>query len=67
MQVNNKYIVKSGTDFRQFSKITISFASETPKVDITDVKVTSAIPEDEVLKAKVEKYSCKYYYCELVQ
>ncbi|CAG9131161.1 unnamed protein product [Plutella xylostella] len=57
LEVNNKYIVKSGTDFRQFSKITISFASETPKVDITDVKVTSAIPEDEVLKAKVEKYS----------
>ncbi|KAH9632644.1 hypothetical protein HF086_008471 [Spodoptera exigua] len=28
LHINNKYVVKSGTDFRQFSKISISFAEE---------------------------------------
>ncbi|XP_028037737.1 protein 5NUC isoform X2 [Bombyx mandarina] len=57
LEINNTYIVKSGTDFRQFSKISISFKGEAPKVEITEVPVTSSYPEDEVLKAKVEKYS----------
>ncbi|GBP80721.1 hypothetical protein EVAR_57192_1, partial [Eumeta japonica] len=57
IEVNNKYIVKSGTDFRQFSKITISFENDTTRVDIHDVHVTSLYPEDPVLKEKVEKYS----------
>ncbi|XP_052759470.1 snake venom 5'-nucleotidase isoform X1 [Galleria mellonella] len=57
LEVNNKYIVKSGTDFRQFSKISISFAAESIRVDIADVPVSSSYAEDQVLKAKVEKYS----------
>ncbi|XP_045455614.1 snake venom 5'-nucleotidase [Melitaea cinxia] len=57
LEINNKYIVKSGTDFRQFSKICINFGAEGPRVDITDVNVTSSVAEDPVLKAKVEKYS----------
>ncbi|XP_026333736.1 snake venom 5'-nucleotidase-like [Hyposmocoma kahamanoa] len=56
-KVNNKYIIKSGTDFRQFSKICISFTGDSKQVDIADIPVTSDFPEDEVLKAKVEKYS----------
>ncbi|XP_050673104.1 snake venom 5'-nucleotidase isoform X2 [Leptidea sinapis] len=57
LEVNNKYIVKSGTDFRQFSKININFSGESPRVDISDVKINSSIAEDLVLKGKVEKYS----------
>ncbi|RVE41893.1 hypothetical protein evm_013467 [Chilo suppressalis] len=56
LEVNNRYIVKSGTDFRQFSKITITFEGS-PRVNIEEVKVTSACAEDQVLKAKVDKYS----------
>jgi 5'-nucleotidase len=52
--------VKSGTDFRQFSKITISFGAEGPRADIQAMDVTSAFAEDLALKAKVEKYSCKF-------
>ncbi|XP_061724374.1 snake venom 5'-nucleotidase isoform X2 [Cydia pomonella] len=57
IEVNNKYIVKSGTDFRQFSKINISFGPDSTRVDIADVHVTSSFAEDPVLKAKTDKYS----------
>ncbi|XP_045505601.1 snake venom 5'-nucleotidase isoform X2 [Colias croceus] len=57
LEVNNKYIVKSGTDFRQFSQININFAGDCARVDISEVNVTSQYAEDPVLKAKVEKYS----------
>ena len=61
-QINNKYIVKSGTDFRQFSKINVNFSTETAQVEISEVNVTSSYIEDPVLKSKVEKYSGKYYF-----
>ncbi|VVC86373.1 unnamed protein product [Leptidea sinapis] len=63
LEVNNKYIVKSGTDFRQFSKININFSGESPRVDISDVKINSSIAEDLVLKGKVEKYSVLGKFC----
>lgn len=49
--------MKSGTDFRQFSKININFAGDCARVDIAEVAVTSSFVEDPVLKGKVEKYS----------
>ncbi|CAK1543627.1 unnamed protein product [Leptosia nina] len=57
LEINNKYIVKSGTDFRQFSKININFSGEAPRVDISEVGVTSSFAEDPVLKSKTDKYS----------
>ncbi|XP_041969066.1 snake venom 5'-nucleotidase isoform X2 [Aricia agestis] len=58
LEVNKKYIIKSGTDFRQFSKIIITFDKDTgPKIDISAVDVTSSFAEDLELKAKVEQYS----------
>ncbi|CAH4023484.1 unnamed protein product [Pieris brassicae] len=57
LEINNKYIVKSGTDFRQFSKININFAEDCARVDISEVGVTSSFEEDPVLKSKVEQYS----------
>lgn len=61
--VNNKYIVKSGTDFRQFSKITINFDRlncGTPEVNIEEINVTSAFSEDQALKEKLDKYIGKH-------
>ncbi|KAF7278511.1 mannosylglucosyl-3-phosphoglycerate phosphatase isoform X2 [Rhynchophorus ferrugineus] len=60
--VNGKYIVKSGTDFRQFSKITINFEGRArngmkPEVTIEEVNVTSQYQEDPKLKEKLEKYT----------
>ncbi|KAJ8946412.1 hypothetical protein NQ314_008894 [Rhamnusium bicolor] len=58
-QVNGRYIIKSGTDFRQFSKITVNFDktgnNDTPEVTVEEVNVTSQIQEDPKLKEKLEK------------
>lgn len=62
-QVNGKYIIKSGTDFRQFSKITINFdkagCNDSPEVMIEEINVTSQFQEDSKLKEKLEKYTSK--------
>ncbi|XP_022646777.1 uncharacterized protein LOC111270694 isoform X2 [Varroa jacobsoni] len=52
-----KYIVKSGTDFRQFSKIILTFTVEGP-VDVTieEVNITSKYDEDEDLLQELKKY-----------
>ncbi|KAK5648260.1 hypothetical protein RI129_003152 [Pyrocoelia pectoralis] len=56
--VNGKHVIKSGTDFRQFSKITISFINNgAPDVSVEEINVTSAFPEDPKLKEKLEKYT----------
>ncbi|XP_076110870.1 mannosylglucosyl-3-phosphoglycerate phosphatase-like isoform X1 [Mytilus galloprovincialis] len=44
--VNGKNIVKSGTDFRNLSKITLTFTSSGLKVDVERVDLDSNIPED---------------------
>lgn len=58
-KVNNKFIVKSGTDFRQFSKIDLLFDGQ-GKVDvkILEVNVNSHdFEEDPQLKVKLDKFS----------
>lgn len=61
--INGKYVIKSGTDFRQFSKITINFektvANGSQEVTIEEINVTSQIPEDPKLKESLEKYTCR--------
>lgn len=60
--INGKYVIKSGTDFRQLSKITINFdksGNTSPEVAIEEVNVTSQFPEDPKLKDKLEKYTSK--------
>ncbi|XP_077284564.1 mannosylglucosyl-3-phosphoglycerate phosphatase isoform X2 [Arctopsyche grandis] len=56
--VNGKYVIKSGVDFRNFSKICLNF-DKTNAVDVTieEISVTSAYAEDPVLKEKLEQYS----------
>lgn len=58
-QINKKYIIKSGTDFRQFSKITINFdnvINSSPEIQIEEINVTAQYNEDVKLKEKLEKY-----------
>jgi len=56
-QVNGKCIVKSGTDFRSFGKITITF-DECGKfaVGVEKVDIVSSLEEDHYIKDVVSKY-----------
>ncbi|GFG38259.1 hypothetical protein Cfor_01900 [Coptotermes formosanus] len=56
-QVNGKYIIKSGTDFRHFSKIILNFDKASVDVNVEQIAVTSAFPEDPSLKQLLEKYA----------
>jgi len=56
-KVAGKYILKSGTDFRQFSKITLDFRHQPMQVDIEAVDVTSDFAPDPTLEAVLENYS----------
>lgn len=60
--VNGIKIIKSGSDFRQFSKIFIEStrdAENKVKVHVEQVNVTSEYEEDAALKAEISKYSAK--------
>ncbi len=58
-QVNGKFIIKSGTDFRTMSQVTLTF-SDKVTVSVEEVSVTSDLAEDEDIKAVVAEYSSKY-------
>lgn len=61
VKVNHLNVVKSGTDFRQFSKITVKKSKVNEEmqldVDIEKVDVTSSFEEDADLKAELRQYS----------
>ncbi|KAG8188882.1 hypothetical protein JTE90_014942 [Oedothorax gibbosus] len=56
-KVNGKYIIKSGTDFREFSKISLDFSSKPVQVEIEKIEVTSKFHEDEDLKQQLAVYN----------
>ncbi|PSN51090.1 hypothetical protein C0J52_01534 [Blattella germanica] len=56
-QINGKYVIKSGTDFRHFSKITLNFDKAAVDVSVEEIAVTSSYSEDPTLKQMLEKYS----------
>ena len=56
-RVNGKFILKSGTDFRQFSKITLDFRQAPLQVDIEAVNVTREYEADSDLEAVLSQYS----------
>ncbi|XP_073972229.1 5'-nucleotidase isoform X2 [Rhodnius prolixus] len=57
-KVNGKYVVKSGTDFHNFSKIYITFENgPNVEVSINEIKVDSSYDEDEQLSEELEKYT----------
>jgi len=53
-KVNGVYILKSGSDFRQFSKITLDFKEK--EIEIECVEVTKEIEPDEEMVKKLEEY-----------
>ena len=67
--VNGKYIIKSGTDFRQFSVLTVDFSgggggeekesSYKTEVDVEAIEVTSKFEPDNELAAALSKYTDK--------
>ena len=57
VQVNGIYILKSGTDFRQFSKITLDFKEKPVSVEIDCVDVTRDYEPDVELDSVLEKYT----------
>ncbi|CAL8106599.1 unnamed protein product [Orchesella dallaii] len=56
--INGINVVKSGTDFRDFSLITVSFndANNNPQFKIERISVTSDHEEDPALKAELAQY-----------
>jgi len=56
-KVNGTYILKSGTDFRQFSKVTLDFKENPINVTIEAVDVTKSYDPDGELDAVLEKYT----------
>jgi 5'-nucleotidase len=61
VKVGNLNVIKSGTDFRQFSKISITKSTNENgtnlDVDIEKIDVTSSFEEDAELKADLNHYS----------
>ena len=58
--VDGRYILKSGTDFRQFSVITVDFVSkEETQIDIQAVEVTKDFEPDQELTEALQKYTGK--------
>ena len=57
LEVAGKFILKSGTDFRQFSKISLDFQHQPVQVDIQAVDVTSDYAPDPNLERDLESFS----------
>ncbi|RMX59555.1 hypothetical protein pdam_00003660 [Pocillopora damicornis] len=65
-KINGVNVIKSGTDFREFSIITVTFfdnnhnssssGNNSFSIDVERVEVTSDIPEDTEVKSTVDKY-----------
>merc|ERR1719499_670572 len=56
-KVNGTFILKSGTDFRQFSKVTLDFNESPVSVNIEAVDVTKSYEPNVELDAVLEKYT----------
>ena len=60
------YILKSGSDFRQFSKINLDFRETPVAVEIECVEVTKEIEQDEELVKKLAEYSGNNKHTQLI-
>lgn len=58
-KINGTFILKSGTDFRQFSMVTVDFTRDPPLVEIDSVDVTADFEPDNELESMLGKYSEK--------
>ena len=64
-KVDDRFIVKSGTDFRQFSRITLTMTNDKPIIELQFIDVTSDFEEDTQLKAVLERFTsnCLLFVC----
>ena len=54
-------MLKSGTDFRQMSQVTLTFGADNKaNVDIKLLEMNTADPEDPEIKAVVQEYMSKF-------
>ena len=56
MQVNDVHVVKSGTDFKELSEITVEFSVNKPSYTIRRHDITSDLAENEEVAAIVSEY-----------
>lgn len=59
--VNGVKIIKSGSDFRELSKININFSDDNNfDIEVEKIEITSDVPEHPELKTIVDQYMGKY-------
>ena len=56
-KVNGTTILKSGSDFRQFSKITINFKTDPLDIETDIIDVCQEVDKDEEMVKCLEEYS----------
>ena len=61
VQVGDVLVLKSGSDFREFSQITVTFGldNDRPSVDVIKHTITKDIPPDPKVQAIVDDYLSK--------
>ena len=58
-QINDTLVVKSGSDFRDFSEITVNFTCSRPEFSVIRHSITSDIPPDPGVADRVNQ-DCAY-------
>lgn len=53
--MNGKYVLKSGTDFRNISKITVQWSGSALDIKVDRVDLDSSVPEDPDVKKDVTR------------
>lgn len=63
VKINSVQVIKSGTDFRELSRITVLFSDDnTYSLHVQRIEITSDIPEDPEVKLIVDKFVGKLRY-----
>ena len=62
-QINGKIVLKSGTDFREFSALTLTSEGGNVDVDIKKIVVDSNFEPDEELQEALKQYEGKNHFC----
>ena len=57
LKVNDTLVAKSGSDFRDFSEITVNFSHFRPMFEVTRHTITSDVLPDPDVQAIVQQYS----------
>ena len=62
LQINGTKVLKSGTDFRMMSQLTLTFHEKSKKVDVDveQIVIDSKVPEDKEVRDVVREYESEY-------